>query len=248
MHLDGKPTSTNCSPTIDEIAMADRRDTPTQRAVHGSKGIQVARVFHSKAHCTLFLEWRTSVNVKIRCFGGFDMKLKVALAFALLFPNYAHAVDANSYSKTLDVFYGGSTVQDYIAHYTDRIVSNLQGTWISMSGIDSASFGSVFPKTCSLNPYYINNVTPLGFDMIRGKEGSKQIHSHYSLMTGNTFVQVTPQEELVQFLDIGSKTEFDKRMANTFQNGLVTIIKPEEGMLVMQRNYSVPTIFIKCPS
>lgn len=67
-------------------------------------------------------------------------------------------------------------------------------------------------------------------------------------MTGNTFVQTTPQEDIVKYLGIDAKTEFDKRIANSNQNGIATIIKPEEDIVVIQRNYGVPAVFVKCPS
>ncbi|QKD03856.1 hypothetical protein [Mesorhizobium loti] len=176
------------------------------------------------------------------------MKVSAAFALALMFPSYAYALDSASYSKTLDVFMGGTTIEDYIAHYSDRILSNLQGKWVGMTGIGSSDFDSVFPKACGLNPYFISGVGPLGFDMVRGKDGSNQVHSHYSLMTGNTFVQTTPQEDIVKYLGIDAKTEFDKRIANSNQNGIATIIKPEEDIVVIQRNYGVPAVFVKCPS
>lgn len=69
-------------------------------------------------------------------------------------------------------------------------------------------------------------------------------------MTGNVYVFTTPINEYLTMMGMNATQTPDatKRQAGFSNNGLATISRADEDTLVIQKNYSMPSIYVWCPN
>lgn len=174
-------------------------------------------------------------------------RLALPLVFSALFTTTVYAADAEEYGKALAAFNAGIEPAGYLLTIPDRIASNLQGDWVVLSGAATASnFDEMLPKVCERMPSTFGDVSKEGFTETRGRD--KQMQSRYSAWQGNWYFKTTSTEQATGYLALDNiKDEFTKQVRVNYQQGLVSIVRLSEDIMVMQQNYGTPYIYVRCP-
>ena len=176
------------------------------------------------------------------------MRFLALLSIGLLSASPAFAFDAQKLDNTIAVFRSGTTAEGYIVHNADRVLANLGGHWFGTVTFSSSDVETAFENLCRKNYSAINEVGPNGFTIVQGLEGQRQLQTRYQLMNGNVYSFTTPFDELVNYLALGPSPDIVKRRAAFYSNGIATINRVDEDTLVIQKNYQMPDIYVRCPN
>lgn len=169
------------------------------------------------------------------------------LLTALLTTSLAFAFDVQKLNNTIDVFRSGTTAEGYVAHNADRVLANLRGYWFGIILFSAAEVENAYDRLCQKNYSAIDEVGPNGFTLTSGKETERPLHVRFELIMGNVYSVVTPQDEYVRRLGLEGQTDFQKRAGALARNGIATIHRVDEDTLVIQKNYQMPEIYVRCP-
>ncbi len=173
--------------------------------------------------------------------------MRFLLFMALLTTSPAFAFDAQKLDNTIDVFRSSTTAEGYIAHNSDRVLANLRGHWFGIILFSAAEVENAYDRLCQKNYSAIDEVDPNGFTLTSGKESGALLHVRFELITGNVYSVVTPQDDYVRYMGLESATDFQKRVGALARNGIATIHRVDENTLVVQKNYQMPEIYVRCP-
>jgi hypothetical protein len=158
------------------------------------------------------------------------------------------AASADEYSAIAKVFQGGGKdIDEYVNHYTDRILRDLQGKWTDTFWVETSGFSNLQNKSCSKRPTYIKDVTPYAFTMVTGTS-DVFFTTKYILHMGNTFSYQSDIDQWFKYIGFDAvKNEQQIKVSLRNTNGLVTIIRPSPDFLVFMSNYGPPQIYTRCP-
>ncbi|MBB6469450.1 hypothetical protein HNQ96_005340 [Aminobacter lissarensis] len=178
---------------------------------------------------------------------GIWVRFSALLSIGLLSVSPAFAFDAQKLDNTIAVFRSGTTAEGYVAHNADRVLANLGGHWFGIISFSSSEVETAYDRLCHKNYSAIGEIDPNGFTVMREMEGQGQLHTRYQLMSGNVYSFTTPFDELVNYLALGPSPDIVKRRAAFYSNGIATINRVDEDTLVIQKNYQMPEIYVRCP-
>ena len=176
------------------------------------------------------------------------MRFPALLSIGLLGANPAFAFDSQKLDNVIDVFRSGTTAEGYAVHNADRVLANLDGHWFGTISFSSSDVETAFDKLSRKNYSAIDDVGPNGFTVTQGTERQEQLHTRYQLMIGNVYSFTTPFDELVNYLNLRPAPDILKRRVALANNGTATINGVDEDTLVIQKNYQMPNIYVRCPN
>lgn len=164
----------------------------------------------------------------------------------------AFAFDTEEYSRAAAVFLGKADANgpaDYLLHAPKAIMSGLNGSWAAIPPVPSGDVGALLPKLCERMSVTFGGFSDTGFTE---SQGGGKVVTRYTVWTGNAFVKSTPPEQIYARLGFdkqppSDKLELTKQTANRLAQGIASMYRPSPDILVIQTNYSVPTLYVRCP-
>jgi hypothetical protein len=177
--------------------------------------------------------------------------LALVLTTALVVPAAGQGRSpAEQFDEAAKVYYGGKTsIEDYLAGYRDTVLDGSEGLWLSVSpDLANGDVADLLAKACARMAARLERTSPHSFTLTRNPDGAAPVRYTYVAMGGSVFsVQVDP-EQLFNWMFPGGEVPIGVRNnALYYASGIAAIYRPSPDVLVMHQNFSVPTIYVRCP-
>jgi hypothetical protein len=175
----------------------------------------------------------------------------LAMLTTLASPALAAPATSSDYSAALDIFLAGQQdLTKYNEAYAETVTRGLDGKWtILLTFPSGGAFASVLAAACERVPVTIRTTPEHGFVLTKAnpKTGEK-FDMVFTSMGGSMFGQYTEASGILGYLGIkeGVGTPSMRNNVLRTNNGIASVNRLGEGILVVQTNYGLPNLYGRC--
>jgi hypothetical protein len=175
----------------------------------------------------------------------------LAMLTALAAPALAAPATSSDYSAALDIFLAGQQdLTKYNEAYAETVTRGLDGRWTILLAFPVGdAFRELLARTCERLPVTIRTTPGHGFVITKANaKANSSFDTVFTPMGGSMFGHYTEPTGILGYLGIKEGVGTPSMRTNILRtnNGIATVNRLGDGILVIQTNYGLPNLYGRC--
>lgn len=167
-------------------------------------------------------------------------------------PGFAAPATSGDYSAALDIFLAGQQdLTKYSEAYAETVTRGLDGRWTMLLTYPTGDgFANVLTAACERLPVTIRTTPDHGFVLTKKNEKTgSSFDLVFTPMGGSMFGQYAEPTQILGYLGIKEGVGGPSMRNNVLRtnNGIASVNRLGDSILVIQTNYGLPSLYGRCP-